>query len=92
MAQNITASGAQSIGLADAILVQFGAALTGNVVITTAGSSQYGTNSATIDTITNPTVGQQYRYGGLRNQGALSINPSTTCDLTVTKIGPGRLS
>lgn len=85
MAQNITASGATSIGQARAILIQVNAALTGTLTITTAGSTQYGTSSATIATITNPTVGSQFRYGGLQTQGAVSINPSTTTDISVTK-------
>lgn len=85
-AQNITASGATSVGLCRAILIQVNAALTGNIVVSTAGSSQYGTTGATIATITNPTVGSQFRYGGLQNQGAVSITPSTTTDISVTKL------
>lgn len=85
MAKNITASGAQTIASsAGAILLQVNAALTGTITITAAGSTQYGTSSQTIATITNPTVGSVYRYGGLTNQGAIVINPSTTCDVTVT--------
>lgn len=86
MALNITASGATSVGLARTILIQVNAALTGNIVITTAGSSQYSTNSATIATITNPTVGSQFIYGGLQNQGAISINPNATTNISVTKL------
>lgn len=86
MAVNITASGAQSQGLCRALLIQVNAALTGTITITAAGSSQYGTSSSTIGTIMNPTVGSQFKYGGLQNQGAISINPSTTCDISVTKL------
>lgn len=86
MAQNITGSGATSIGLARAVLIQVNAALTGTITVTTAGSTTYGTSSATIGTITNPTVGSQFRYGGLQNQGAVSINPSTSCDISITKL------
>lgn len=86
MAQNITASGAQSIGLCKAILIQVNAALTGTITVTVAGSTQYGTSSATIATITNPTMGATFRYGGLQNQGAVSINPSGSCDISVTKL------
>lgn len=86
MAQNITASGAQSIGLTRAIVLNFNAALTGTVVVTAAGSTQYGTSAQTLGTITNPTVGEMYKIGGLHGQGAISINPSGTTDLTVTKV------
>lgn len=85
MAKNITASGAQVIASnAGAIYIQVNAALTGTITVTAAGSTQYGTSSQTIATITNPTVGTFYKYGGLHAQGAVSINPSTTCDITVT--------
>lgn len=86
MSTNITASGAQSIGLARAILIECNVALTGSITVTAAGSTQYGTSSSTIGTITNPTVGIPWRVGGLHTQGAISINPSTTTDLTVTKV------
>lgn len=89
MAKNITSSGAQDIAAqADAVLLQVNAALTGNIVVATAGSTQYGTPAATVATITNPTVGTSYRYGGLRTQGKLTVNPSTTCDITVTLTRP----
>lgn len=85
MAKNITASGAQVIAAqAGAIYIQVNAALTGTIAVTVAGSSQYGTAAQTIATITNPTVGSFYKYGGLHGQGAVSVNPSTTCDITVT--------
>lgn len=86
MATYITASGATSIGQCNAILVQVNMALTGTITITNAGSTQYGTSSGTIAVITNPTVGSEYRYGGLNTQGAISINPSGTTDITVTKL------
>lgn len=86
MALNITTGTATNIGLARAILIQVNAALTGTIVISTAGSTQYGTVAQTIGTITNPTVGQQYKYGGLHGQGAVTVTPSTTCDISVSKI------
>lgn len=89
MAINITGSGATSVGLAKGILVQMNAALTGSVTITAAGSTQYGTAAQTLATITNPTVGESHRIGGLHGQGAISINPSGSTDLTVTKINRG---
>lgn len=86
MATYITASGATSIGLADNIIIQVNGALTGTITVTNGGSTQYGTASGTIAVITNPTVGSQYKYGGLRGQGAISVNPSGSTDITVTKV------
>lgn len=86
MATNITGSGATSIGLARAIVLKFNAALTGSVTVTAAGSTQYGTIAQTFGIVTNPVVGQTYQIGGLHGQGAISINPSGTTDLTVTKV------
>jgi hypothetical protein len=77
LAKNFTASG--SVTVADAaasLLVQVNKALTGNIIVAAGGT--------TIATITDPTVGTSYRYGGLRGQGAITVNPSTTCDITVT--------
>lgn len=84
MALNITASGATVVGKGQALLLQVNGALTGTIAITAAGSTQYGTGSSTIATITNPTVGSQYKYGGLGQAGAISVNPSGSCDITVT--------
>lgn len=86
MALNITTGTATPIGLARAIRITFNAALTGNVVVAAAGSALYGTPAATVATITNPTVGGTYTYGGLHEQGGITITPSTTTDLTVTKV------
>lgn len=86
MATNITASGATNIGKARAILIQVNKALTGTIAITTAGDTNYGTSSGTVATITNPAVGDEYRYGGLHTQGNVSVNPSGTTDITVTKV------
>jgi hypothetical protein len=77
VAKNLTASG--SVTIADGafgVLIQVNSALTGNFVVAAGGT--------TIATVTNPTVGSQYRYGGLRGQGAITVNPSTTCDITVS--------
>lgn len=87
MAIHITASGAQNIGPARAIRIQNNKDLTGTITVTAAGSTQYGTSSSTVAVITNPTaVAAAYEYGGLHTQGDISINPSGTCDVTVTKI------
>lgn len=85
MALNITAGTATNIGLCQAIIIQMNTALTGNIVVSAAGSTQYGTTSSTIATITNPTVGSLYRYNGLQSAGAITITPSTTTDITVSK-------
>lgn len=84
MALNITTGTATPVGVVAAIIVQVNAALTGNFTVTTAGSTQYGTSSSTVATVTNPTVGSLYKYGGLSKQGIVSVTPSTTCDITVT--------
>lgn len=90
MALNITSSGAQAVADgSDAILIQVNGALTGTIAVTAAGSTQYGTSSSTIGTITNPTVGLQFRYYGLRTQGKISVNPSAGCDITVSLISNG---
>lgn len=86
MALNITGSGATAIGLARAIRITVNLGFTGTLAITAAGSTQYGTNAQTMATITNPATGQTYAYGGLHEQGSISINPSTTTDITVMKV------
>lgn len=88
MALNIT-SAATNIGLAKGIQITVNTGFTGTVIITTAGSTQYNTQPQTIGTITNPVEGQNFRYGGLHGQGAITITPSTTCDLSVTKLSRG---
>lgn len=85
MALNITASGSADIAAqAGGIFIQVNKALTGNIVVAAAGSSQYGTPARTIATITDPTVGSQYRYGGLATYGKITVNPSAITDITVT--------
>lgn len=80
-----TTSGALTL-VADGILISVGTGFTGTITTTVAGSTQYGSPSATIGVITNPVVGNTFRYGGLRNQGVISVTPSTTCDITVTAL------
>lgn len=73
----ITASGSQTIETAaNGLLVQVNSALTGTLTLAIGGT--------TFAIVTNPTVGTQYRYNGLRGQGAITINPSATCDVTVS--------
>lgn len=90
MALEITGSGATVVATAaDGIRVTNNSALTGTITVTVAGSTQYGTPAATPAIITNPVVGESHEYHGLRTQGAVSVNPSTTCNITVDMIGPG---
>lgn len=85
MALNITAASATKIAKqASAILIQNNKALTGTITVTAAGSTQYGTSSSTIATITDPAVGNVFRYGGLFGAGEITVTPSATCDVTVT--------
>lgn len=85
MAKNITAASATTItNSCRAILIQVNAALTGAILVTAGGSAQYGTSSQTIATITNPTVGSQFKYSGLSQQGAIIITPGAICDITVS--------
>lgn len=73
----ITSSGSQTIAsAAGGLLVKVNTALTGTITLAAGGN--------TFAVITNPTVGQSYQYNGLRGKGAITINPSTTCDLTVS--------
>lgn len=62
--------------VANGLLVQVNAALTGTITL------KAGTTTFAV--ITNPTVGSQYRYNGLRGQGAIAVVTSTTCDITVS--------
>lgn len=79
MAKYITGSGSTTVAAAaDGVFIQVNAALTGTITLAVGGT--------TFAVITNPTVGSQYKYGGLHGQGALTVNPSTTCDITVSII------
>lgn len=73
----ITASGSTTVASAvTGILVQVNSALTGTITLAAGGT--------TFAVITNPTVGSQFRYTGLRNAGAITVNPSATTDITVS--------
>jgi hypothetical protein len=73
----ITSSGSQTVAAAaNGLLIQVNAALTGTITLAAGGT--------TFAIITNPTVGSQYRYNGLRNQGAITVNPNGSCDITVS--------
>lgn len=71
-----TTSGSKTVS-ADRVrklLIQVNAALTGNIIVTAGG--------VTIATITNPTVGSQYLF--MNPAGPITVNPSTTCDISVS--------
>lgn len=73
----ITASGSQTVATAaNGLLIQVNGALTGTITLAAGGN--------TFAIITNPVVGSQFRYNGLRNQGAITVNPSVTTDITVS--------
>jgi hypothetical protein len=73
----ITASGSKTVATAaNGLLIQVNKALTGTITLAAGG-----TTFAVIDT---PPSGGQYRYNGLRNQGAITVNPSATTDITVS--------
>ncbi len=82
MAKNYTTAATHTVAAyADGVLIQNNAALTGNIVVAVGGT--------TIATITDPTVGTQYIYGGLHGQGAVTVTPSTTCNITVSMLNRG---
>lgn len=90
MSLHITGSGSTTVATAaDGIRITNNIALTGTITVAVAGSTQYGTPSATLAIITNPVVGESHEYHGLRTQGAVTVNPNATCDITVDMIGPG---
>lgn len=74
--KNLTASGSSTIRVDGAakLFIQVNAALTGTIAV--------ADNVGTVATITNPTVGSQYQYWDL--QGTVTVNPSATCDITVS--------
>lgn len=79
--KHIVASGAvnQYSGVVRELLIQVNAALTGTITI----SDETGTSGTpAVAVITNPTVGSQYIYRGL--QTGVTINASTTCDITAS--------
>lgn len=73
----ITASGSQTVAkTANGLLIQVNKTLSGTITLAAGG--------VTFAVITDPTVGTQFRYNGLRNQGAITVNPSATTDITVS--------
>lgn len=73
----ITASGSATVAkTADSVLIQVNTALTGTITCQAGG--------VTFAVITNPVAGDQFRYGGLRGLGAITVNPSVTTDITVS--------
>lgn len=78
MAKNITASGATIVANdCERMRITVNNGFTGTLAVSTA-------NGGTVATVLNPATGQTYNYGGLTMQGAVTVNPSATCDLSVT--------
>ncbi len=73
----ITQSGSTTVATqANGILVQINKTLSGTITLAAGGT--------TFAVITNPTVGDQYRYNGLRGQGAITVNPNGATDITIS--------
>lgn len=73
----ITSSGATTVAsTANGLLVQVNKTLSGTITLAAGGT--------TFAVITDPGVGSQYRYNGLRGQGAITVNPSATTDITIS--------
>ena len=74
MALNITTGTATTVANNSyGIFIQVNAALTGNIVVGVAGSTQYGTSAATIATITNPNDTTYIQSNLASNTGCYSI-------------------
>lgn len=69
-------TGTKTIAGADGLLIQVNGALTGTLTLAAGGN--------TFAVITNPTVGNQFRYNGLRGLGAITVIASATCDATIS--------
>lgn len=82
----ITTAATYPIGKQSAIYIQNNKALTGTITVSAAGDTQYGTAAQTIAVITNPAVGDSYRYGGLHTYGIISVVNNATADITVTPL------
>ena len=73
----ITTAAAHTIAAgADGLLVQNNLTLSGTITLAAGGT--------TFAVITDPQVGQQYRYNGLRGKGAIVVTPSDACNITVS--------
>lgn len=72
----ITASGSQNVAkMPRRLRITVNTALTGTITVTDAG--------VTIAVITNPAVGNAFTYSG-KFAGQVAVNPSATCDITVS--------
>jgi len=61
---------------ADGLLIQNNLTLSGTLTLSAGGT--------TFAIITDPQVGEQYRYNGLRGKGAIVVEPSDACNITVS--------
>jgi hypothetical protein len=76
LALHITASGAATVSSSGprGLLIQVNAALTGTITVVDV--------NGTVAVITNPAVGNTFYYYSLA--GTTTVNPSTTCDISVS--------
>lgn len=75
----ITSSGSQTVAAAaNGLLIQINKALTTETITLAAGGATFAVITGAV------AAGQQFRYNGLRNQGAITVNPSATVDITVS--------
>lgn len=89
MSVHITTGTVTVANAADGIRITVNLGYTGSLTVATLGSTQYGTAATTLGIVTNPVTGQEYTYRNLRTQGAITVAPSTTTDLSVDLLGPG---
>lgn len=89
MAIHITTGTVTVATATDGIRITVNLGFTGTITVAALGSTQYGTPAQTLGIITNPVTGQNYTYRNLRTQGAITVAPNTTTDLSVDLLGPG---
>lgn len=79
----ITSSGSTTIAVAaGGLLVQINKPLTTETITLAAGDTTFAI--ITSNTTTPVQAGAQFRYNGLRGQGAITVNPSGAVDITVS--------
>lgn len=71
-------SAAKTITTANGLLVQVNKALTTETITLAAGGTTFAVITGAVS------AGQQFRYNGLRGQGAITVTPSAAVDATVS--------
>lgn len=78
MRLHVTASGSAAVCTgARKLIIQSNKALTGTITL--------ADGAGTVAVITDPAVGSMFEYWSLT--GAITVNPSATCDITVSTDG-----